>query len=237
VIRVKDDGAGIQPEMAESIFELFVQSKRTLDRAAGGLGVGLTLVRSLVAMHDGTVQVKSDGEGKGSEFVVRLPLTSKQAAAEKPAPDPHRPAPRRRLREGATLVIVEDRADSRELLCELLSQEGFVCRNAENGPEGLALIHEIQPDVAILDVGLPGMDGFEVARRLRADPRHAGMFLIAVTGYGQAADRAYGRQAGFDEHLVKPVNVDDILNLLSTLKVPQRDDAETPPARPDPLVQ
>ena len=227
VIRVKDDGAGIPPELAESIFELFVQSKRTLDRAAGGLGVGLTLVRSLVAMHDGSVQVQSEGEGKGSEFVVRLPITSKQTGAEKPAPASPLPARRRLLHEGAKIVIVEDRADSRELLCELLSQEGFACRTAENGPEGLALIDQIEPDIAILDVGLPGMDGFEVARRLRADPRHAGMFLIALTGYGQATDRAYGRQAGFDEHLVKPVNVDEILSLLCALKGHKGDEVET----------
>jgi two-component system CheB/CheR fusion protein len=236
VIRVRDDGAGIPPEMAESIFELFVQSKRTLDRAAGGLGVGLTLVRSLVDMHGGTVQVHSEGEGKGSEFVVRLPLTSKQIGVERPPASPL-PAPRRRLREGARIVVVEDRADSRELLCELLSQEGFACRTAENGPEGLALVEEIQPDIAILDVGLPGMDGFEVARRLRADPRHSGMFLIALTGYGQATDRAYGRQAGFDEHLIKPVNVDEILGLLSALRAQKRDDLETEKTRPDPLVQ
>jgi len=116
------------------------------------------------------------------------------------------------------IVVVEDQADSREALCELLSQEGFACRTAENGAEGLALIDEVRPEVAILDVGLPGMDGFEMARRLRADPRHARMFLIALTGYGQAAERARGREAGFDEHLVKPVNVEEFLRLLTELR-------------------
>jgi two-component system, chemotaxis family, CheB/CheR fusion protein len=217
VFRIKDDGVGLPPEMAESVFELFVQSKRTLDRSGGGLGVGLTLVRSLVNMHGGTVQVFSEGEGKGCEFVVRLPLSD---AREVPAEPPARLAgpTRASLSEGATIVVVEDQADSREALCELLSQEGFACRTAENGADGLALIDEVLPDVAILDVGLPGMDGFEIARRLRADPRHSGMFLIALTGYGQAAERERGREAGFDEHLVKPVNVEEFLRLLAELR-------------------
>jgi two-component system, chemotaxis family, CheB/CheR fusion protein len=217
LFRLKDDGVGLPPEMAESVFELFVQSKRTLDRSGGGLGVGLTLVRSLVNMHGGTVQVFSEGEGKGCEFVVRLPLSDmRETAAEPPASLP-RPV-RGALKDGATIVVVEDQADSREALCELLSQEGFACRTAENGAEGLVLIDEVLPDVAILDVGLPGMDGFEIARRLRADPRHAGMFLIALTGYGQASERARGREAGFDEHLVKPVNVEEFLRLLTELR-------------------
>ena len=224
VFRLKDDGVGLPPEMAESVFELFVQSKRTLDRSGGGLGVGLTLVRSLVNMHGGTVQVYSDGEGKGCEFVVRLPRSNEGETAPEPPAGSARPV-RASLREGATIVIVEDQADSREALCELLSQEGFACRTAENGSEGLALIDEILPDVAVLDVGLPGMDGFEMARRLRSDPRHAGLFLIALTGYGQASERARGREAGFDEHLVKPVNVDEFIGLLAELKAGRPDEA------------
>ena len=221
VFRLQDDGVGLPPEMAESIFELFVQSKRTLDRSAGGLGVGLTLVRSLVNLHGGTVQVHSDGEGKGCEFVVRLPLTDRKEVVqeERPDPPPRRLGPSRRpLKEGAKVVIVEDRADSREVLCELLSQEGFACRTAENGAEGLALIDEIRPDVAILDLGLPGMDGFELARRLRADAKHSGMLLIALTGYGQPSERARGQEVGFDEHLVKPVNLDELTRLFAELR-------------------
>ena len=122
-------------------------------------------------------------------------------------------------------MVVEDQADSREALCELLSQEGFACRTAENGSEGLALIDEVVPEVAILDVGLPGMDGYEMARRLRSDPRHAGLFLIALTGYGQASERARGREAGFDEHLVKPVNIDEFIALLAELKGGRSDEA------------
>lgn len=170
VVRVKDDGVGIPKEMCETIFELFVQARRTLDRSSGGLGVGLTLVKSLVAMHGGMVTVRSDGEGQGSEFVVRLPLTRRLAESE-PAPTAVRARPH--LRAGSRIVVVEDNEDSRVLLCELLAEQGFECSTAENGTAGLALIDEVHPAVAILDVGLPEMDGFEVARRLRSRPDHA----------------------------------------------------------------
>ncbi len=215
VIRVKDDGAGIPAEMLESIFELFVQSTRTLDRSAGGLGVGLTLVRALVSMHGGMVTVRSDGEGKGSEFVVRLPVTNKLPEKDVVAP---RPRARLPLREGAKIVIVEDSADSRDLLCELLAQQGFDCATADSGTAALELIDRIHPAIAILDVGLPELDGFEVARRLRSRQEHADMFLIALTGYGQVSDRITSREAGFDEHLVKPVNVAELLRLLADLR-------------------
>jgi len=218
VIRVKDTGVGIPKGMLDNIFELFVQSRRTLDRSAGGLGVGLTLVRSLVDMHGGMVTVHSDGEDRGSEFIVRLPLTRRPAEDEVAVP---RARVRRPLREGSRIVIVEDSTDSRELLCEFLSMEGFECHAAENGVAGLALIEKVRPAVATLDVGLPGMDGFELARRLRANPDDADIFLIALTGYGQLADRAAGKRAGFDEHLVKPVNVDELLRLLADLRSPK----------------
>jgi two-component system, chemotaxis family, CheB/CheR fusion protein len=213
VIRVRDDGVGIPPHMLDSVFELFVQSSRTLDRAAGGLGVGLTLVRSLVAMHGGIVTAYSDGEGKGSEFVVRLPLTARPISS---SPDPGR----RPLQIGdrTKVAVVEDNADSRELLCLLLQQADFECRAADSGPAALTLVDEFQPDIVILDVGLPGMDGFEVARRIRADARHAGIRLIALTGYGQAADRATAREAGFDEHLVKPVHGEQLVALVDELQ-------------------
>jgi two-component system CheB/CheR fusion protein len=213
ILRVCDDGMGIRGDMLDSVFDLFVQSARTLDRAAGGLGVGLTLVRSLVGMHGGTVVAHSEGEGKGSEFVVSFPLAS-------PGPDraPVFKRPRPRLREGATIVVVEDNPDSRDMLCVLLEQAGFQCRSAENGAAGLALIEESAPQIAILDVGLPEMDGFEVARRIRLNPKHADVWLIALTGYGQAADRTLGRNAGFDEHLVKPIDPDQLLQLLTEMR-------------------
>jgi two-component system CheB/CheR fusion protein len=213
VVRVVDDGMGIAPDMLDQVFELFVQSARTLERAAGGLGVGLTLVRSLVKMHGGSVTARSDGEGRGSEFVVRLPIARPRAVE-----DPIAERPRPRLAEGARIVIVEDNRDSREMLCELLAQAGFHCRTAENGLEALNVIEEVRPQIGILDLGLPEIDGFEVARRIRANPALSNMWLIALTGYGQESDRVTGVEVGFDEHLVKPVDTDELLKLLDQMR-------------------
>jgi two-component system CheB/CheR fusion protein len=212
VIRVKDNGVGMPPHMLESIFDLFVQSSRTLDRSAGGLGLGLTLVRSLVDLHGGRVTAHSAGEGLGSEFVVRLPLAEAADADLEAVPTPRG---RARVPAGARVVVVEDNADSREMLCALLGLSGFECYPAENGAAALRLVEEVGPDVVILDVGLPGMNGFEVARRIRRNPRHEGVRLVALTGYGQTADRAASDEAGFDDHLVKPVHADQLLTLLA----------------------
>jgi two-component system CheB/CheR fusion protein len=208
VISVRDDGVGIPKEMTEAIFDLFVQSRRTLDRAEGGLGVGLTLVRSLVSMHGGTVVCHSEGRGQGSEFVIRLPMGTGTVEEQG--------GPRRRLHlpRGARIVVIEDNPDSRDLLCQLLSLAGFECHGADNGASGLALIDDVRPDAAIVDVGLPELDGFAVARRIRAEPGHDRVSLIALTGYGQASDRAQALEAGFDEHLVKPINAESLLQLL-----------------------
>jgi two-component system, chemotaxis family, CheB/CheR fusion protein len=225
VIRVQDDGTGIPPTMLDSIFDLFVQSSRTLDRAAGGLGVGLTLVRALVQMHGGTVNAYSDGEGRGSRFVVHLPLAAGQTA-EPPELERARPA----LPETARVVIVEDNSDSREMLCALLEHAGFECHAAAAGASGLVLVDDVRPDIVIVDVGLPEMNGFEVARRIRANPRHEGVCLIALTGYGQASDRAASSRAGFDEHLVKPVHAEQLLALLGSMRRGPSDDDRTPAA-------
>jgi two-component system CheB/CheR fusion protein len=215
VIRVRDDGAGIPKELIDSIFDLFVQSNRTLDRSGGGLGVGLTLARSLVALHGGTVTAQSDGIGKGSEFVVRIPLSTDGVLGDA------RPSrARARVPEGASIVVVEDSADSREMLCELLASAGFQCHTAESGIAALELIEHVRPAIALLDVGLPGMDGFEVARRLRSNPALSDICLIALTGYGRPSDRATARAAGFDEHLVKPVDVERLLSLLTDMRTP-----------------
>jgi two-component system CheB/CheR fusion protein len=218
VISVKDDGTGIPKELLESVFDLFVQSNRTLDRAAGGLGVGLTLARALVSMHGGTISAYSDGEGKGSEFVVRLPL---MAAGEFAKPTPAEPAQakreRPRLSKSSKVVVVEDNEDSRELLCVLLSRAGFDCHAAESGTAALALIDKVEPAIAVLDVGLPEMDGYEVARRIRSNPKTAHLILIALTGYGRASDRVASSEAGFDEHLVKPVRAEQLLSVMASL--------------------
>jgi two-component system CheB/CheR fusion protein len=202
-----------------------VQATRTLDRSVGGLGVGLTLVRALVEMHGGTVAVHSAGEGKGAEFLVRLPL----AAAPVHVTGPARRG-RALPRPGARVVVVEDNADSREVLCALIERAGFECRTAASGIAGLELIDEFAPDVVILDLGLPELDGFEVARRVRANPRHVGIQLIALTGYGQAADRAAAIQAGFDQHVVKPVVAERLLELLADVLGPSP--VPDDPARP-----
>jgi two-component system CheB/CheR fusion protein len=221
VILVKDDGAGMAREILETAFELFVQSNRTLDRAQGGIGVGLTLVRGLVEKHGGTVTARSDGEGKGCELEVHLPLVE---AALVDATTPRAPMlqqPRR-----SRLVVVEDNADSRLMICTLLRSAGFECHPSGDGLSGLALLDEVLPHAAIVDVGLPGIDGLELARRVRASPVHGHIYLIALTGYGQDADRKLALEAGFDEHVVKPVDVATLKRLL----------AEGPSAPRAPLV-
>jgi two-component system CheB/CheR fusion protein len=224
VLTVEDDGAGIPPDTLQEVFELFVQSNRTLDRAEGGLGVGLTLVRGLVERHGGSVEAHSEGEGRGSTFVVRLPV-SHDAPISISSPEVKRmqvDQPSRAIR----VVIVEDNDDSRMMLCELLELSGFECHAAATGALGLAAINELQPDVALVDIGLPELDGLEVARQLRRDRRHDELLLVALTGYGQREDREAARRAGFDTHLVKPVDFDALLELLRTQTKPSAEAAQ-----------
>ena len=234
MIRVSDDGAGIPAELIHSVFELFVQSPRTLDRADGGLGVGLSLVRSLVAMHGGRVEAASDGEGKGSAFTVTLPLAQKDHG---PAAAPQ--DLRSSASDGAahvSVIIVEDNADSRELLCELLEVSGLHCRSVESGQAALDLLEQARPDAMVIDLGLPGMDGFELARHVRASADNAGICLIALTGYGQPADRERGRAVGFDAHFVKPIQIDPLLELLGKsrgTRAPRRPSTEAESALTD----
>jgi len=208
VVRIRDDGVGIAPDMVEAIFDLFVQPNRTLDRSQGGLGVGLTLARSLVEMHGGTLAVRSEGEGKGSTFEVRLPLSTTRAETV-PTRTPSA------IRKGSRIVVVEDNIDAREMLCHLLTRAGFECEAVGDGLTAISTIATFKPQAAIIDVGLPGIDGFEVARRIRSDPRFEKVTLVAVTGYGQHNDRALAREAGFDVHMVKPVKFDELLKLLA----------------------
>jgi two-component system CheB/CheR fusion protein len=248
-VSIKDDGAGIPPDMLESVFELFVQSSRTLDRSAGGLGVGLSLVRSLVDMHGGSVAAFSQGEGTGCEFVVRLPLSSVPASGDdRGFTDGFRKLPGRcDVPPGASVLVVEDNADSREMLREVLERSGYQVTVAESGPRALELLEAMDPNAAILDVGLPELDGFELARRIRQHPRHRDICLVALTGYGQPSDRITSREAGFDAHLVKPVRVEHLLELLAEMRGDRRQhqgqgggspdrqpQAESAPASPPP---
>ncbi|AEI66586.1 ATP-binding protein [Corallococcus macrosporus] len=206
-LEVSDSGDGLSPELQERVFELFFQAERTLDRAQGGLGIGLTLVKRLVELHGGSVRADSDGLAKGSTFTVRLPRGHVEQA---PAPQ----APRAGPSAGRHVLLVDDHSDSRQLVRELLEMEGHTISEAEDGPSGLATARALRPDVVLLDIGLPGLDGYEVARALRATDEGRDLVLIAVTGYGLEDDRRRALEAGFDEHLVKPVDLSRLRALL-----------------------
>jgi two-component system CheB/CheR fusion protein len=208
VLRVKDTGIGIRPEILAKVFDLFVQADDSLDRSSGGLGVGLTLVRAIAELHGGTVQAHSDGQGSGSEFTVRLPLGAAAAQpTEMPASEPAAPA-------NGTVLLVEDNDDSRRTLGSLLKLDGYEVLAACDGQEGLEAIFAHRPAVAIVDIGLPVLDGYEVARRVRSQLSRRDVFLVALTGYGRPEDRRAVFEAGFDEHLVKPLKRMDLERVL-----------------------
>ncbi|MFG0288466.1 MAG: PAS domain-containing protein [Rhodopirellula sp. JB044] len=205
VLRVRDTGVGIDHEMINSIFDMFVQVNSTLERSQGGIGLGLTLVEAVVTMHGGTIEAYSEGLGEGSEFRVSLPLTRKKPVVKTASPQEnaiHR------------IAVVEDLPDAREMLAGVLRMKGYVVYEAGCGQSGLGLIQREVPDACLIDIGLPGLDGYEVARRLRRDPGTHELFLIALTGYGQESDRKAVRNAGFDQHLVKPLDLDELERVL-----------------------
>jgi PAS domain S-box-containing protein len=212
VIRVRDTGIGIPADLLPKIFDIFTQGDRSLDRPEGGLGIGLTLVRRLVQMHGGSVEAHSDGPGHGSEFVVRLPPLAGRAPGDSTAQD----AESSPLTGSRRVLVVDDNHDSAESMAILLEIWGHEVRTTYDGPAALALAAEYRPDVVLLDIGLPGMSGYEVAKRLRELPDLAGAILIAVTGYGQHSDRERSRAAGFDHHLLKPVEPARLQELLAT---------------------
>jgi signal transduction histidine kinase/ActR/RegA family two-component response regulator len=211
VLRVRDDGVGIAPHLLDSVFDLFVQA-RPGARGQGGLGIGLSLVRRLVEMHGGTVAAHSDGVGRGSEFVVRLPLSplSSHAAPDQP------PAPARSEVRPLRILIVEDNADVGELLAQGLGGLGHRVRLAGDGESALRELDREPAQVVIVDIGLPGMDGYELARKLRRATGEDGPLLVALTGFGSADDRRRATEAGFDEHLVKPVQLDQLARVLDS---------------------
>ncbi|HUF92877.1 MAG TPA: ATP-binding protein, partial [Candidatus Limnocylindria bacterium] len=208
IVRVEDTGEGIRDDLLPKVFDLFAQEPQALDRARGGLGLGLTLVKRLVELHGGSVSVTSTGPGLGSEFTVRLP-------AVEAVPHDGLAPPAAAPGSGRRVLIVEDNADARESLCLFLQLVGHEVATAEDGPRALATLQTFQPDVAVIDVGLPGMDGYAVAHAIRQRPDGTRMCLIALTGYGQAEDQRRALDAGFDIHLTKPIDPEKIQHLLA----------------------
>ncbi|MGE3316721.1 MAG: CheR family methyltransferase [Planctomycetaceae bacterium] len=210
VIRVRDNGIGIPHSMQEEIFEIFVQLDRSSGSSDGGMGVGLTLVRNLVGLHGGTVTAHSNGPGRGAEFVVRLPLASDEPAERLP----ESPA---RILNGRRVLIVDDNADIRVTSRSLLEARGCTVSDAADGQSAIQKVQTEKPEIALIDIGMPGIDGYETARQIKQLPDIDGMLLIAVTGFGQADDRITALNAGFDAHLVKPINLDQLSQVIENL--------------------
>jgi CheY-like chemotaxis protein len=208
VVRVRDSGLGIAPEFLPRMFDLFVQERQTIDRSQGGLGLGLTIVRNLVERHGGSVSATSEGLGKGSEFVVRLPRADAGSPLDTASvqgvacgtvashPD-----------DSPKILIVDDNVDGAEMLAAALNARGYQTQVAHDAPAALTMAADFRPAIAFLDIGLPVMDGYELAARLRDLPHLDGVKLIALTGYGQESDRRKSQESGFDRHLVKPVDL------------------------------
>jgi PAS domain S-box-containing protein len=219
-LSVQDNGIGIVPELLPHIFELFTQAERTPDRSQGGLGLGLALVRSLLDLHGGTVSAASGGSGKGCEFTARLPLLIPAAVRPEPEQEgrtPSRPHPMQRL------LVVDDNADAANSLAMLLETEGYQVFVEYDARKALECASKEAPAICLLDIGLPDVDGYELARRLRALPQTAGSTLIALTGYGQARDHKLSRAAGFDYHFVKPIDPDRLFTLIAQASSPADD--------------
>ena len=202
LLRVRDNGIGIEPELLPNVFDLFEQGKRALDRSQGGLGVGLTLVRRLVELHNGGVEARSAGPGRGAEFVVALPCVSEVQASGPDARAPDKPL----KGVGCRVLVVDDNIDAADTVAMFLRIDGHVVLTARDGQEALDCTTAFAPDVVVLDIGLPMLDGYAVARRLREMPATREALLIALTGYGQQGDQRRAREAGFDRHLVKPAD-------------------------------
>jgi signal transduction histidine kinase len=218
VLSVRDGGIGIQADRLDGVFEMFSQVETALSRSRGGLGIGLSLTQRLVEMHGGTVVARSKGLGHGSEFVVRLPLASESREEVAPAPPEDRaPPPRGQPVAGLRILVADDNRDAAETLAALLGLTGHTVRNVHDGEAALAAAADFAPQVVLLDIGMPKLNGYETCRRLRAQPGGAGMKIVAITGWGQSEDLRSSEEAGFDKHLVKPVDPQELIALLNTL--------------------
>jgi CheY-like chemotaxis protein len=212
-VKVQDSGLGLEPAMRESVFDLFVQAPMSLARAQGGLGIGLTLVRALVELHGGRVEVASAGLGHGSTFTVRLPLATGVAAVSADLPPDALHAPDRPVR----VLVVDDNEDAANSMAEILRLMGHHAEVAFSGLKAMHIADDVEPDLVMLDIGLPEIDGYEVARRLRRSNRRR-VRLVAVTGYGAESDKVRTREAGFDEHVVKPVMPETLAGIIERVR-------------------
>jgi CheY-like chemotaxis protein/two-component sensor histidine kinase len=215
VLRVRDTGIGLSAEILPRVFDLFVQEGQALDRAQGGLGLGLAIVRVLVELHGGTVEARSEGHGRGSEFIVRLPAAAADRAAPSAAPRVEREIAARP--DALRILVVDDNADAAELLATSVQMMGHVASVAHDGPAALRIAAQFRPDVALLDIGLPVMDGYELARHLLELPGLAGLRLIAVSGYSQETDLEHAAAAGFESYLVKPIRLEQLAQVLAAV--------------------
>lgn len=212
VVSVSDDGVGIPPAMLRRVFEMFTQVDRSLERSSGGLGIGLALVKGLVEMHGGSIEVQSGGEGRGSEFIVRLPLST---ASDGPAHQVVSPVAPASLELGARRVlVVDDNKDAADSMRHLLELLGHDVRTANDGEAGITEAEAFRPELVLMDLGMPRMNGYEACRRIRAQPWGKDMLLVALTGWGQEDDRRKTAEAGFDHHFVKPVETAALRKLL-----------------------
>jgi signal transduction histidine kinase/ActR/RegA family two-component response regulator len=212
VLQVEDTGIGLAPELLPRVFDLFVQGERSLDRRSGGLGIGLTLVKRLTELHGGRVSAASDGPGRGARFTVMLPAIEALTTPTTGTTAPHA------AREGCRVLLIEDNDDAREMMRVALEYYGYDVFDAADGPSGIQAAAGADPHVVIIDLGLPGLDGYAVARELRAQPERRTTVLIALTGYGQAEARERALQAGFDEHVTKPVMPDKLAQLIASMR-------------------
>jgi CheY-like chemotaxis protein len=212
--RVRDSGVGIAPEMREEIFEMFAQADKSLERSTMGLGVGLSLARRLVELHGGTIRVASEGPGRGAEFVVTIPLGEGKPPVPPDWIGGHAPHVRGAAGRAKRILLADDNLDFASTFATLLRRMGNEVRVEHDGPAALAAAADFRPDVAFLDIGLPKMNGFELARRLRGLPQVSGAKLVAVTGWGQPSDRQLAAEAGFDDYMVKPVEIERVQAIL-----------------------
>jgi CheY-like chemotaxis protein len=214
VVEVRDNGAGIPADMLEQVFDMFTQVRRTVDHAQGGLGIGLSIVRRLVVLHEGTVEAYSEGPGKGSRFTIRLPCMMEQTGEEGSRHAGEAAAPGAGLR----VLVVDDNVDAAETMAMLLDMSGHKTAMVHSGLEVVDATREFEPDVILLDIGLPGMNGYEVAALIRQERQFDHALLVALTGWGSDADKRAAIEAGFDQHLTKPVGPDALAEVLARVK-------------------